>query len=321
MRTKIIYCLISSNDDYYVEQALVSIYSLKKHNPGAHIVLMTDEPTDKSLSGDRARIKSYIDESIIIDTPSGLSPTQRSRFIKTSVRQNISGDFLYVDNDTIICDSLEEFDSIDCSVGAVLDYHSKLDERQNYMKSNIDAYLSTTKKKFWNSNKYFNSGIIFAKDNSDALKLYKLWHKIWNEERVKYKINIDQPSFAQSNAINNFVIKELSGNYNCQILVPNSAKYFLNPKIVHYYASSKLSFPLNDKKILKKIRENGITQDIEYIVNNPQIVFLENSHFINPEDFAIINSPMGLLGRKLSRDFKWTNTVARVIYNIFGLKI
>jgi hypothetical protein len=37
MKTKIIYVLVSNENDCYLEQALVSIYSLRLYNPDANV--------------------------------------------------------------------------------------------------------------------------------------------------------------------------------------------------------------------------------------------------------------------------------------------
>ena len=41
MKTKIIYVLVSNENDCYLEQALVSIYSLRLYNPDANLLLVS----------------------------------------------------------------------------------------------------------------------------------------------------------------------------------------------------------------------------------------------------------------------------------------
>ena len=40
MKTKIVYVLVSTDKDFYLEQAYVSMYSAKYHMPDAHIALL-----------------------------------------------------------------------------------------------------------------------------------------------------------------------------------------------------------------------------------------------------------------------------------------
>ena len=321
MKTKIVYTLISSDKDFFTEQTLISMYSLKMHNPDAHIALLIDNATFASFIGKRERIKEYVNEFIIVKVPEEFNAKERSRFIKTSIRQNISGDYLYIDNDTIIRDSLSEIDDFQFDLGAVLDYHAKLDERKPHMKSNIELYLKKTKKEFWGSNYYFNSGVMYVKDKEITHKFYEAWHKMWNIDRIHYNLYMDQAVLAQINVKMCNVITELSGIYNCQFLIPTSAPYFLKPKIIHYLCTAARAFILNSDSVLKEVKEKGITEKIKYIIKNPQETLLENSHIISEADFNLMMSPMGLLGRKLSRDYKWSNRVARFIYRLFGLKL
>lgn len=49
MKTKVAYVVVSSPNDIYLEQAYVSMFSLKHHMPDAYIVLLTDRLTSESL--------------------------------------------------------------------------------------------------------------------------------------------------------------------------------------------------------------------------------------------------------------------------------
>lgn len=66
---KFVYVLISDEKDYYTEQCLVSIHSLRLNNPKAHIVVITDKYTLSTLDGNRGRIKDNIDEFKTIEVP------------------------------------------------------------------------------------------------------------------------------------------------------------------------------------------------------------------------------------------------------------
>ena len=203
-------------------------------------------------------------------------------------------------------------EELDCSVGAVLDLHVKNEERDQ-----IKGYLSKTGKNFWGYNHYYNGGVLFVRDTERAYRLFADWHRIWNEDREKFGISIDQPSFAQANIANDRLVTEIDGRYNCQIFMPGAKKIFL-PKVIHYFYDTRRDFsPI--KKILNQIQREGFTDDIKKKLSNPQALF--NINIIVGEETVIYNSPMSILGRKLSRDFKWTNTLAKFIYGLFGFNI
>ena len=47
MKTKIVYCIVSNDEDIYLEQAWVSIYTLRRHNPDAEVILLVDKDMSK----------------------------------------------------------------------------------------------------------------------------------------------------------------------------------------------------------------------------------------------------------------------------------
>ena len=122
--TKIIYVLVSNENDCYLEQALVSIYSLRLYNPDANLLLLVDEETSRTLeNGIRKLILNYVSKLVIVDVPFHYSKQQKSRYIKTSLRSQVIGDFLFIDCDTIINEELKDIDNLSCEIAAVPDCH------------------------------------------------------------------------------------------------------------------------------------------------------------------------------------------------------
>ena len=120
MKTKLVYVLTCAPEATYIEQALISIWSARYHNPDAHIVLLVDDKTTQLLVGKRAELLEYITEKVVIPfEDTNATMMYRSRWIKTSVRQLIEGDFLFIDCDTIVAQSLADADNFDCEIGAV----------------------------------------------------------------------------------------------------------------------------------------------------------------------------------------------------------
>ena len=62
MQTKLVYVLTCAPEATYIEQALISIWSARYHNPDAHIVLLVDDLTNQLLVGKRAEVLEYITE-------------------------------------------------------------------------------------------------------------------------------------------------------------------------------------------------------------------------------------------------------------------
>ena len=120
MKTKIVYAVSSDEQDIYLEQTVLSVFSLKRHNPDAVVEFVVDERTDKTIVGKRELILQYVNKKIVVEVPESYDKKQTSRFLKTNLRQYIDGDFLFIDSDTVIADSLADIDSFDGDIGAVI---------------------------------------------------------------------------------------------------------------------------------------------------------------------------------------------------------
>ena len=109
MKTPIVYVLISSEQDYFLEEFWVSLFSLRQFHPKDKVIVVTDEPTSHRID-DRPELKEMISEVIIVPLPDEYNGRLRSRTLKTTVRNIIDGDFLTIDTDTVICKPLDEVD-------------------------------------------------------------------------------------------------------------------------------------------------------------------------------------------------------------------
>ena len=97
MKTKILYVLVSSEADVYLEQALVSAYSARRHNPDAVLTLLSDTDTLRSLPQRSPLLDSLFQEKVPVDFGADVPPMTRSRLLKTGMRNYVDGDFLYID--------------------------------------------------------------------------------------------------------------------------------------------------------------------------------------------------------------------------------
>jgi hypothetical protein len=301
MKTKIVYVVVSNDNDIYLEQTLLSIYSVKFYNPDAEIILLVDNFTNDTIKGKRAKILDYISSKVVVEIKGKYTNQQRSRIIKTSVREYIEGDFLFIDSDTIITSSLAEVDFLNCDIGAVNDCHVSL--KQNPRQ--YDNLAKKVKKMKWEidinkESNYFNSGVLYVKDNLKSKQFYKDWNKYWYKGMYK-GINLDQPALAMSNVLNNHIINELSGVWNCQLR--RGLKYLEHSKIIHYLCTDKprksqlaLTEFMNINLFLK-IKETGnIDDETIQILKNPKSSFVEYTNIIAGEDvFMWESTTIGLL--------------------------
>lgn len=304
MTTKAVYVVTSQGNDYYLEQFIISAYSLRLHNPNIPIFLVTDEDTQSLINHSRQEIHQYISELIAIKIPSHYNQMQKSRYIKTSLREYLEGDYLFIDTDTVITTSLKWIDDVKYDIGAVLDRHVPIQLHTGENGIRKKAALVD-----WNipkDGKYFNSGIMYVRDNDFTHRLYKEWHNVWNKTLLEKGISIDQPALAKANANMGYPIVEMDGTYNCQI-VENGLKYLNDAKIIHYYASNigKWDCPyiLRNDAVYETIKQFGITPEIEELVKSAKSAF-------NPKTII-------LAGNMCDAYCSTLNGIARRIYTKF----
>lgn len=265
MKTKLVYVLTCAPEATFIEQALMAVWSAHHWNPDAHIVLIVDDKTDELLTGTRGELLNYISEKIVVPFEADKNAHYRSRSLKSHMRELVNGDMLFIDCDTICCQSLLEIDDCEALVAMVPDEHMcVLDYPDDYKKSLVE----TTKKigyDILHEEWYFNSGVIYAKDCSEVKQLWKCWHEIW-QEGVKKGVNPDQPSLGKANIMCNHIIRRLPYEWNTLIYM--SPVFAEKGKILHFWNFRNKSF-LFAKPFLMYLRENGLTNYAKACILEP----------------------------------------------------
>ncbi|GHV12781.1 hypothetical protein FACS189491_06460 [Spirochaetia bacterium] len=283
---KYVYVLTSSENDLYYEQFFLSAVSLRLYNPGADIVVLLDKKTRAGLTGTRTGYEQIVSEIKIIPAPEEFSQKESSRWIKTSIRNHINGDFLFIDCDTIITENLEYDFPPELKIGSVLDTHVPLSKHHLY-----EAFQQEDKRLGFCSSLEtdvrYNGGFIFCRDGPDGTAFFEKWHSLWLQGRKK-GISQDMPSLNQANYELNGIITALNGGWNCQIS-HNGLPYLHDAKIIHYYATSLLSFTppytLAGNEVLLSVKKNGIiSPEIMEQLKNPRAAFSVKSRIIADQD-------------------------------------
>jgi lipopolysaccharide biosynthesis glycosyltransferase len=270
MNTKLVFVLTCSSSNNYIEQALIAVYSARYWNPDANILLITDNLTNQLLTGKRATIKNYLSDLIVVSFEDDKSMMYRSRWIKTSIRQLISGDFLYIDCDTVTTRCLEGIESFSCKMGAVPDSHLPVKQFCSQLMSATEADVSLLGIELEKEVYYFSSGVLFVRDTPETYAVYENWHSTW-QLGVEKGINIDQPSLAKANIEADHLIERIDDKYNCVIYTqPDFAKEAL---ILHFTAYRNPSW-LFSKRVLEIIQKEGITDWLIPFILNPVSTYI-----------------------------------------------
>lgn len=280
MKTKLVYVLTCAPEATYIEQALMAVWSARHWNPDAHIVLLTDNLTNELLVGKRGELLNYISEKIVIPFDDDKNMHYRSRWIKTSVRQLIQGDFLFVDCDTICCKSLSSVDDFTCEIGAVGDNNTpfqldryKKDTEKIVMKINCDI----SKEQY-----YFSSGVVYCKDTENVHRFYSLWHQYWKEGVVSANISLDQPAMAKADIELNHIIVSLPNEYNNVIYTQNPT--LSDSYILHICGHGPFLF---FKSSLKYLQNNGLSSWVSDRILNIHSTYLPFDYYIKHSSYSL----------------------------------
>jgi len=247
MDVQIVYVIVGNMDSLYGAMLRLSIRSLRYHHPDAQVKIITDSETYAELVSRQSR---FLEEGfVIIDVPEEMTIMQRSRFLKTSVRQHIAGDFLFVDTDTIIAAPLDELDCITDDVSLVIDRHMDYHVDHPYV-------LGLFRKAGFASDPglpYFNSGVMLVRDTPIAHRLYQTWHSYWLKSQFN-GVPMDQPALCAANHDLGYIIHELPARFNTMTATPlGFCSYLPQACLIHYFNENH--FPLR-QHVLAAIRHD-----------------------------------------------------------------
>lgn len=320
MKTKIVYCLVSDRTDYYYEQLLISLCSLRKHNLDANVEVICDQDTFSTLTSIRRGIFEHGIHVVPVEVPKNWRKTERSRYLKSNLRRLVRGDYLYIDTDTIICSKLDSIDDIDCDIAAVLDSHlerplPKFSKCRHHTEKWIwgvahKADIDITG--LWQ----YNGGVLYVKDSPKAYELYKRWAEKYSEF-LKYGIVIDQLSLLLSNHEMGNVISDLDAKFNCMVSFKEGRELVNNAAIIHYFPGQKKNI-LSSPWILDPIKETGkINTSIIKVIDNPCAFFKTESRIVIGDEMVLLSTPLVDAYR---RSPKILNSIILLLENYHKLK-
>jgi lipopolysaccharide biosynthesis glycosyltransferase len=283
--------LTSDENDLFLEQLLISITSLRMRMPDAVIIVLTDDITASTLIGKRSTLYT-VAEIRVFTLPSELNKIRRSRWLKTTMRRHVDGDFLYIDCDTIVSADLSDIEGLKIDLGAVPDQHTCVSEHQ-LRKRFYDLDKALGFSSAVDTDIQFNGGVLLCRDLSVVHNFFEEWHKLWIHS-ISQNIDVDQPSLNQASINSGSIIAEIDGKWNCQIEF-SGLFYLSEAKIIHYFTSKRNRKPFvpADDFFVKSIKETGqISQEIKDCLENPLKLFDSNIRLISDKRMlSIIDSP------------------------------
>jgi len=284
-----VYALVSDQNDIYLEQTVISIKSLRIWNPEDRIIVLVDQDTYKTIKGKRDVFQQYKAEVCKVVVPEDMTKKDKSRYLKTTMRENVKGAFLYIDGDTLICQHLDvQFES---AIGCVKDKHYSFSNHPS--KNRIADRASKCGYHTDFQDCHYNGGLMWVSDKQETYEFFDLWHKLW-KEGLTHGVTQDQASLNEANIKMNGIIAEIDGTWNCQLSKRTHAMpYICNAKIIHYfgsYGNKGVPFDLANKQVIQSILEENHAV-LNKIVENPKMSFEVVDMLISdPDEADIIES-------------------------------
>lgn len=249
MNTKLVYVLVSSEEDYYYEMVMLSLYSFRIYHPKEPVEVVMDEETYLQLQRNNALLLQDA-KPVVVPISQEFNVMQRSRYLKTHLREIVEGDFLYIDSDTIICSPLDDIDRIDADMGMVLDMH----RHDSFVSKTVVELNKRAGMGYTGNRPYYNGGVALVKDTPKVHDLFESWHRLWKKS-VQNGVSKDQPALCQANVDLGFPITEIPGVWNCQINWGGRFCYLVQAKILHYY--NVYEWGKMKTLLMKNVRKNG----------------------------------------------------------------
>lgn len=307
MIPQIVYVLVANEKNLYLEEMWVSIFSLRRHHPEATVKVLVDMETKEYLSR-FPQLTSMIDETVVVQTPAGYNAKQRSRQIKTTIRNVLTGDYIFIDTDTVICKPL---DGIVEDIRELKDFRGIAAVREGHvtMKDTLFPPTGTVKRIFdidiSQSPLMTNSGVMFVADIPFTHEFYKRWNENWKRSCFEKGNSQDQPSLYATDCQYGYVIRELSGIYNAQVAM--SLKYYADAVILHWwhmdFIEDQSYSPYFSLEIYQDLKKEGeITPQIEELIINAKQSFVSPTMPVGKEHILFLFSPAGKIFNRIYKE-------------------
>lgn len=224
---KIVYVLVADRQNYIAEMCALSAASAKRYTPNIRCCAVLDAWTLQFLREERPFLLEDIDETIVVDRIHE-DAVRMSRHIKTSLRNLVPGDFLFMDTDAIPVQDISELGRLECDFAATQNGNCHpakhiMGEAETEIFEAMDWPVSP--------GYFLNAGVFYAKDSAPVRQLFARWHALWQESSAK-GFNKDQPALNVAVTQAPIGFQLLPAKWNAMISLYSGGSF--RPKIVHF---------------------------------------------------------------------------------------
>lgn len=270
MSVKVVYALVFEEKSCFYEMFLLSLHSLRLREPDRQVEVVLDTDSyDRILEKKEPLLESV--KLTRVAVPSSYDGTGKSRYLKTGLRSIVDGDFLYIDNDTIVCDSIADIDNFDADIAAVANENGPLTVKSK----SLEEQCLKAGFRGLDRAPFYNGGVFLVRDTGISREFFGTWRRRWAQS-LDNGVAFDQPALCQANLDLGCPLCELPGEWNCQICSVVGPHYLKKAKILHYYGSISV---FSKEIINPHIKQtSGIDAFAEEFARNPREGGFERYH-------------------------------------------
>jgi hypothetical protein len=233
MSIKVCYVVTCSEWDMYTKMLYISASAVRRLYPAAQVVLVTD-----TAGASFARRKDYplfglLTEVMEASDAIGSDPLVRSRYLKTSLRQRVNGDFLFLDADTLPIRPFEQILQLGGAMAAADD------RNRDYPYPHVPPHIKPHYRSLgWrlDVDRYYNTGVLLFRDTSECHKLCDEWHRRWRHS-AEQGVYYDQPAY--NSAVNELGISVSTLQTRFNAMVDADPALAKGAAILHFYAKAR----------------------------------------------------------------------------------
>lgn len=230
---QLVFALTTTGADIFAAMTRIAVASLRHSNPGLPILIACDRESLAALQRVRHPLIHEADAWLGIETPPGNAAT-RNRHVKTSLRETVSGRFLFLDSDVFVRGPLEQLFRLDEDIAAAPN-HSLRSWREQLPSQDAEVIASLG----WQVDPglYVNGGVIYYNDTPGARRFALAWHRRWKISSQQLGQYRDQPALNAALHAESPRLHVLSHAYNHQ--VKWNSGWQERPVIWHYNYTSR----------------------------------------------------------------------------------
>lgn len=225
---KIVYVLSDAQDGHYARMSALSAASVRRVAPSSEIEALI--PAEQLERHRGTAVEKAVDRLRGVPCPYA-TPVECSRFLKTTMRRHVEGDFVFLDCDTLVMRPFDDIWEREFDLAGVLD-RCVVNPSPGFpagkapLFDQMDWKIPTI---------YLNSGVLAVRDTPQAHQLFEAWNERWRRCR-EAGILVDQPALNSLWELEVAAVCTLPDRYNAMIdAIPGLAR---GAAILHFYTKN-----------------------------------------------------------------------------------